>query len=153
MTSRFGSVALALISGIALGIVGYAAYRGDLRWTPPAEAELAAREAQPEVAAAPPKQAAPAKPSPLPKLPVSLNHYENRRGRGYIVQIHNQSQKHLAVLIELENPTLEQEQNAAVQLAPGEIREIGEAQGWTFVSGETIRVRQKGYQTASLTIP
>jgi hypothetical protein len=86
-------------------------------------------------------------------LPISLTFHENRKGRGYIVQVHNTSQKHLAVLVELENPTLDQDVSAPVQLAPGELREIGQAQGWTFVSGETITVRQEGYRPTSLTIP
>jgi hypothetical protein len=57
------------------------------------------------------------------------------------------------VLVDLKNPTLEQEVTELLQLGPGELREIGEAQGWTFVSGETVSVRQDGYQAASLTIP
>ena len=153
MTSGIGPLFLSLAVGIAVGIVGYAGYRGDIRWQSPADTAEEAKEAPAPVAAAPPRQATPTKTKALPKLPISLSHYENRQGRGYIVQIHNESQKHMAVLIELENPTLEQEQNAAVQLAPGEVREIGQAQGWIFVSGETVRVKQKGYQTASLTIP
>jgi hypothetical protein len=138
--------ALLLLAGIVVGVAGYAAYRGDFASqgiAPQLAAEKPSEKPTPAVSA----------PAPLPELPVSLTFQENRTGRGYVVQVHNTSQKHLAVLIELKNPTFEQETTASLQLGPGELREIGEAQGWTFVSGETISVRQEGYQAASLTIP
>lgn len=143
--------ALFLLAGILLGVAGYAAYRGDFpsqRPAPQVAAEQVAEQPKEKL----PAVSAPA-PAPLPQLPISLTFHENRKGRGYIVQVHNTSQKHLAVLVELKNLTLNQEITAPVQLAPGELREIGQAQGWTFVSGETVSVRQEGYRLTSLTIP
>jgi hypothetical protein len=130
--------ALLLLAGIVLGAVGYATYRGDFGWERPSVSLEESAERSDEA---------------LPELPISLAYRENRSGRGYIVQVHNTSQKHLAVLVELDNPTLDQQSSVPLQLAPGEIQEIGEAQGWTFVSGESIRVRQEGYKPATLTIP
>jgi hypothetical protein len=153
MTSRISLAIVCLVAGVVLGVLGYAGYRGDIQWTD-SEAKTAA-EPTPRPVAAPAYsgKASTPKAAALPELPISLNHYENRLGRGYVVQIHNQSQKHMAVIIELENPTLEQERSGSLQLAPGEVKEIGAAQGWIFVSGETIRIKHKGYQTASLNIP
>src|SRR5262245_14287015 len=111
---------LLLLAGLLVGAAGYAAYRGDLNWQRPAT-EPAAGVSAPG-------------PASLPELPISLSYHENPKGRGYVVQVHNTSQKHLAVLVDLRNTTFNQELTAPVQLAPGELREIGEAQGWTFAS-------------------
>lgn len=151
MASRIALAGIFLVMGVLVGAGGYAAYRGDLGSGRAVEEVPGAQAAQPLPES--PSEEARAEPEELPKLPISSNYYENRRGRGYVVQVHNQFQKHLAVLVELENPTLEQEHEGSLQLGPGEMREIGEAQGWTFVSGETIRVKQDGYEDASLTIP
>ena len=124
---------LSFILGGAVGIGGYALYRGDLQWQPEtASAPATEKPAQTAKAPAPkPPAPKPAVKEELPDLPISLNYYENRKGRGYIVQIHNESQKHLAVLVEFENPTLDQERSGALNLAPGEVQEVGAAQGWT----------------------
>jgi hypothetical protein len=139
--------ALWLLAGVLLGFAGHAAYRGDLPWQRPAPqvtAELAVEQPKPQ-------------PAPvevlLPELPISLSFHEGAKGRRYIVQFRNTSQKHRAVLVELKNPTLDNYRVAPVQLAPGELREIGEAQGWALVSGETITVREDGHSPRSLTIP
>lgn len=69
------------------------------------------------------------------------------------MRIHNQSRRHMEIELEMENPSLESRSSAVVQLAPSEIREIGQPQGWTFVSGETLRLKRAGYATRALTIP
>lgn len=138
--------ALCLLAGVLLGGAGHAAYRGDLPW----------QGAAPRVTAEPAVEESKAQPAPadvlLPELPISLSFQEDAKGRGYIVQFHNTSQKDRTVLVELKNPTLNNYRAAPVQLAPGELREISEAQGWTLVSGETITVREEGHSPRSLTI-
>jgi hypothetical protein len=81
----------------------------------------------------------------LPEIPVVLSYPNNPKGRGYIVQLHNTSQKHMVFAVELGNATLGQKHSGPLELAPGEMREIGAAQGWTFFSGETIRLAHQGY--------
>lgn len=139
--------ALCLLAGVLLGVAGHAVHRGDLPWQRPA----------PQVTAEPAVEEPQAQPAPaealLPELPISLSFHEDAKGRGYIVQFHNTSQKHRAVLVELKNPTLDSYRAAPVQLAAGELREIGEAQDWTLVSGDTITVREDGHSPRSLTIP
>jgi hypothetical protein len=138
--------ALWLLAGALLGVAGHAAFRGDLPWQhpapqAPAEPGVGQPEAQPAPVAA-----------LLPELPVSLSFHESAKGRGYIVQFHNTSQKSRTVLVELKNPTLDYYRAAPVQLAPGELREIGEAQDWTLVSGDMITIREDGHSPRSLTI-
>ena len=136
-----------LLAGVLLGVAGHAAYRGDLPWQRPA----------PRVTAEPAAEQPEAQPAPvaalLPELPISLAIREDARGRGSIVQFHNTSQKQRAVLVELKNPKRNHYRAAPVQLDPGELREIGEDQGWMFASGETITVREDGHSPRSLTIP
>ena len=142
--------ALLFLIGILLGVTGYAAYRGDLGWLRPGS-QPAAEKPDEQLKAAP--SASRSFPSQLPDLPISLAFHENRSGCGYIVQVHNTSQMHLAVLVELKNTRLNQIRAAPLELAPGELREIGQAEGWTIGSGETINIRQDGYLPSSLTIP
>jgi hypothetical protein len=92
-------------------------------------------------------------PASLPEIPISLNYVEARSGRGYVVQFHNQSQKHLAVLVELENKTLNQKKSGPLQLAPGQMVEIGGTTEWTFVSGETVTLKLDGHQTKTFQVP
>ena len=136
-----------LLAGVLLGVAGHSAYRGDLPWQRPA----------PQVTAEPAAEQPKAQPVPaaalLPELPIDLAIRENAMGRGSIVQFHNTSQTRRAVLVELKNPRRNHYRAAPVQLAPGELREIGEAQGWIFASGETITVREDGHSPRSLTIP
>jgi hypothetical protein len=140
--------ALWLLAGVLLGVAGHAAYRGDLPWQ---------RHAPPQVTAEPAPEQPKAQPAPaaalLPESPISLAIRENAKGHGSIVQFHNTSPKQRAVLVELKNPRRNNYRAAPVQLAPGELREIGEAQGWVFASGETITVREDGHSPRSLTIP
>jgi hypothetical protein len=142
--------ALLLLTGILLGVTGYAAYRGDLGWLRP-DSQPAAEKPDEQLKAMP--SASRSFPSQLPDLPISLAFHENRSGRGYIVQVHNTSQRHLAVLVELRNATLNEYRAAPLELDPGELREIGQAQGWSIASGETINIRQDGYRPSSLTVP
>lgn len=135
--------ALLAIACIVIGATGYAAYRGDLGWQ--------RQGSRPAAEKREPRDNVTALGSLLPEQPVSLTYRESRQGRGYIAQIHNTSPKPLAILVELKSPR--QIRAAQLELAPGELREIGQAQGWALASGETIRVRQDGFRPLSLTMP
>jgi hypothetical protein len=89
----------------------------------------------------------------LHEIPISLNYVEARTGRGYVVQFHNQSQKHLAVMVELKNKTVNQRKSGPLQFAPGQLVEIGGTPDWTFVSGETVTLKLDGYRTKTFQIP
>jgi len=133
MTSRF-KVGVALLVGVVVGALGYAVM--DRR---PSETQAESAQVSGK--------------SPLPEIPISLNYVDRGSGNGYTVQFHNQSQKHLAVLVELENKTFGQRQSLPLQLAPGQMAEIGAAQGWTFVSGEVVSVKLDGHLTRTFQIP
>ena len=152
MTSRI-RVVLALVVGIAIGAGGYAliSQRSQVHPIDSANAPATQPEAsvQPSVAS----EAPDSKTAPLPEIPISLNYVEAPSGNGYVVQFHNQSQKHLAVLVELENTTLDQRRSGPLQLAPGQLVSIGGTRDWTFVSGETVTIKLDGYQTKSFQVP
>jgi hypothetical protein len=74
-----------VLVGILLGVVGYAAFRGDLAWTSPVPRLVTEHAAEfPKAAPAAPPDPAPA---PLPELPISLSFHETRKGRGCVVRI------------------------------------------------------------------
>jgi hypothetical protein len=142
---------LAVAVGIALGAAGYALLSRQAQDAGSgASGGRSAREEAPVGAAAHPAETGSVQ---LPEIPISLNHVEARSGRGYVVQFHNQSQKHLAVLVELENKTLSQHKSGPLQLAPGQMVELGGTPEWTFVSGETVTVRLDGHRTKVFEVP
>lgn len=135
MASRL-QVALALLAGIAIGAAGYAV----LVTKRPAEGERSVTAER-------------ADESGLPEIPVSIGYVEAKSGRGYLVQIHNQSQKHLAVLVEIENKTMNEKRSGPLQLAPGQLVELGGTPDWIFVSEEVVTLKLDGHQIKTFQIP
>jgi hypothetical protein len=89
----------------------------------------------------------------LPEIPIALNFYEVRSGRGYSVQFQNRSQQSLVVDIKLENDAREESREGRLEFGPGEAKEIGFAQGWTIVSGEVVTFSREGYAPKVFVVP
>jgi len=89
----------------------------------------------------------------LREIPIALNFYELRAGRGYSVQFQNRSDSVLDVEIKLENEAREERREGRVQFGPGEAKEIGFAQGWTIVSGEVVTFSREGYAPKVFVVP
>ena len=136
--TRWIQISASMLVGIVIGAGGYAAMFRSTTFDTTAEAsQTPAVDAKPV----------------LPEIPISVSCVEARSDRGYVVQFHNQSQKHLAVLLELENKTFDQRKSGPLQLAPGQMVEIGGTPEWTFVSGKTATMKLDGYLTKSFQAP
>jgi len=75
-------------------------------------------------------------------------------GAGYVLQIHNKSDKRLPLKITVTNPTFNKTKTFdAVANANRVPLEIGHLEGWTFASGDVIEVICVGYDTLNVKIP
>ena len=77
--------------------------------------------------------------------------------QGYIAKLANTSGRYLAVKATMENKTLQQTMTNVVELPPEKNATnpvaFGPAEGWKFVSGETLTLTHEEYQPLSVTVP
>ena len=88
-----------------------------------------------------------------PKMPVQITFRQAALGQGYVLQLKNESTRHLAVAVVLENKTLNERQEGYLEIAPAGQTEHGWLQGWKFVSGETITLSHEDYQDLQARVP
>lgn len=72
---------------------------------------------------------------------------------GLVAQFTNQSNRFLAVVVTLTNPSLRQQQVIRLDIAPNQTQEIGHLEGWAFSSGDTILVNHFDYAPLNIRIP
>jgi hypothetical protein len=81
-----------------------------------------------------------------PQLPIDVGYRKAVMGPGLVVQLKNNSERDLAVLMTVENPTTNQEKTFRVDVSPKEVSEVGHLEGWTFASGDSIKVIHADYK-------
>ena len=86
-------------------------------------------------------------------LPVKVSYRDALLGPGYVAQFRNESPRYLAVVVSVKNPTTGQTVNSRLDLPPEQLVEIGHAEGWTFVSGDTITLEHTDYRDWVGSIP
>ena len=89
----------------------------------------------------------------LPKVPVQVTFREAAFGKGYVAQFKNETGRHLAVAMVLENATLKQRRESQIQLTPKGTTEYGWLEGWSFVSSEVITLSHEDYSPVSVRVP
>jgi hypothetical protein len=89
----------------------------------------------------------------LPEMPIAVTYREALLGNGLASAFQNNSNRHLAVLVSFENPSMSQRKSFRLDLAPGEAKEIGHMEGWAFASGDKITVSHDEYRTEVVSIP
>ena len=88
------------------------------------------------------------------QMPVSITFRQALAGAGYVLQIHNKSDKSLPLKITVTNPTFNKTKTFnAVANANRVPLEIGHLEGWTFSSGDLIEVICVGYDSINTKIP
>lgn len=88
-----------------------------------------------------------------PDLPIVVKYRESMLGKGYVVQFHNKSEKHLKLKVKFSNSTTGQIKEDVIDLKPKNFDEIGWAEGWQFASGEYINVYHADYRSGKYQIP
>ena len=86
-------------------------------------------------------------------LPIKVSYRDALLGPGYVAQFRNESPRYLAVVVTVKNPTTGQETSSRLNLPPEQTVEIGHAEGWSFVSGDTIALTHADYREWSGSIP
>ena len=67
-------------------------------------------------------------------------------GPGLVVGLKNNSERHLAVLVTAANPTTKEHKTLRVDIAPHQTTEVGHLEGWTFASGDSLKVVHSDYR-------
>ena len=88
-----------------------------------------------------------------PEVPVTVTFRTSPFSNGLVAQFHNNSNRHLAVVLDFQNKTLHQEKNGYIEIEPSATKEIGWLEGWKFMSGETITISHEDYSTVTLRVP
>lgn len=88
-----------------------------------------------------------------PEMPVSISYRESYLNLGYVMQFTNMSEKHLRLLVKVENPTTGQAYSRYVDLSPEGSANVGWLQGWKFTSGDMVVAYHAGYKRMVFRIP
>ena len=89
----------------------------------------------------------------LPAMPIEVTYRKALLGDGLVTSFKNTSNRFLAVSAALSNPSLHQNKNFRIDLAPGQTREIGHMEGWAFSAGDTIFITHNEYRGIEVKIP
>ena len=92
-------------------------------------------------------------PPALPPLPIDITYRESLVGEGYVAVFTNPTRRHFRLVVSMVNPTTGETKRATLDVAPLQIREIGWAEDWKFMSGDRLTVSLSGYQTFNARIP
>jgi hypothetical protein len=92
-------------------------------------------------------------PPALPPLPIDITYRESLVGEGYVAVFTNPTRKHFRIVVSMVNPTTGETKRGALDIAPLQIRELGWAEDWKFMSGDRLTVSLAGHQTLSAHIP
>jgi hypothetical protein len=88
-----------------------------------------------------------------PEMPVSVSFREARVGNSMVAQIHNHADKTIKVLVEASSATTGRTKTAEFVIGGKEMEEFGWADGWPFVSGESIRIHDADYSDLKVKVP
>jgi hypothetical protein len=85
------------------------------------------------------------------EVPVSVRFRAALIGSGYIAVISNNSGRSIAIKIKISRSSVERKTYETV-LDGGASKEIGEDEGWAFVSGDAISIEQDGHKSLTFTM-
>jgi len=88
-----------------------------------------------------------------PALPIAVTYRPSFDGTSLVAQFHNTSVKYLDVAGTFESGGKHQTRSVTLNIGPYQTRELGWAEGWAFMSGETIRLQRDGYRSVVFRVP
>ncbi len=89
----------------------------------------------------------------LPHLPVEVRIRNSLMGRGYVAEFQNTSDKHITVMVKLENFTTNEKWDRTLTIPAFKVVKLGWLEGWQFVSGERITVTLAGHEIRIWQVP
>jgi ribosomal protein L10 len=88
-----------------------------------------------------------------PEMPVSVSFRNALVGKSLVAQIHNNSNATMKIVVEVSSPTTGETKKAEFVIGGKEMKEFGWAEGWQFVSGESIRIHNADYADLKVKVP
>lgn len=73
--------------------------------------------------------------------------------QGLVAQLHNQSGELFKVLVEMRSPSTGTEKSGEIIMPAGGTTEIGWAEGWKFVPGDTLTIKHTKFSPLSVVTP
>ena len=86
-------------------------------------------------------------------MPISVTFRHAAFDSTWVAQLRNNSGSTMKVLVQVESRTTGQSKQAELVVAYTETTEVGWAEGWRFVSGETMRIHHADYKDLVVTVP
>ena len=90
---------------------------------------------------------------PKQDLPVSVSFRKAAVGSSIVAQIHNNSDTSMKIVVEASSRTTGGTKKEEMVIGGKKTKEFGWAEGWRFVSGESIRIHQADYADLKVTVP
>lgn len=89
-----------------------------------------------------------------PDLPLKVSFRKAKLNDSLVARFTNtSSDKFLTAIITFKNSTFNQVKQRKLSVGPGNTAEVGWAQGWKFMSGETIKIESVGFAALGVTVP
>ncbi len=86
-------------------------------------------------------------------MPISVTFRGAALDTSLVAQLRNNSGSTMKVLVQVESRTTGQSKQAELVVGSTEMTEVGWAEGWRFVSGETLRIHHADYKDLVVTVP
>ena len=71
---------------------------------------------------------------------------------GYVATFTNTYNQPVVITADFERPSSAKKRSAEMTFDPGQSKEIGESEGWAFVSGDTVTVNQDNHKSITFAL-
>lgn len=88
----------------------------------------------------------------LPFVPVALTTSKGIIASGYVLQVRNTSSQTIAIKVSIERPADGKKKDYELTLDGGTGKNIGELEGWAFISGDRVSVTQAEHKPVEVSI-
>lgn len=86
-----------------------------------------------------------------PEVPISIAFRKGLVDSGLVAQLRNNSGSTAAITIEVKRPS-GQAKSLEEVIDSNETKEIGESEGWAFIAGDSLTLKQSGHKSKSYTV-
>jgi hypothetical protein len=87
-------------------------------------------------------------------LPIKVSFRKSRANDSLVARFTNTSNDvFLTAFVTFKNSTYNESKRRKLSVGPGKTVEVGWAQGWKVMSGETITIESEGYSALVVTVP
>lgn len=89
----------------------------------------------------------------LPEIPVRVSFRKALLGSGNVAAFQNSASETVAVTANIERPSTGQSRIFNLTIDPHLTKEIGELEGWAFISGDTVTLTQGNHKSLHIQAP